>query len=150
MAQHNVQFNEQGYITKVAAELTKDDDPKLWKQITIATADETDFGVNFAHYRVDEAGIVHAPANSYLPTVDQVNKQLAVALDTIKQQSEVIEKQTSELNNLQLMLGEATKAQVKAGQLFDTKTAAYQNMFGDVTKQLVEIQTQLDALKGGK
>ena len=150
MAQHYVQLNEQGYITRKDEELTKDDDPKQWQQITIATNDEIDFGVNYKHYRVDENNIVHAPANSGLPTVEQVNKQLAVAQDTIKQQTELIEKQTAELNNLQVMLGEATKAQVKAGQLFDTKTAAYQNMFGDVTKQLVEIQTQLDALKGGK
>ncbi|MDB1102809.1 hypothetical protein [Lentilactobacillus parabuchneri] len=150
MAQHYVQLNEQGYITRKDEELTKDDDPKQWRQIMIATDAEIDFGVNYKHYRVDENNIVHAPANSDLPTVDQVNKQLAGALDTITKQTEVIEKQTVELNNLQLMLGEATKAQVEAGKLFDTKTAVYQNMFGDVTKQLVEIQTQLDALKGGK
>ncbi|MCI1922647.1 MAG: hypothetical protein LKJ43_02885 [Lentilactobacillus buchneri] len=150
MAQHYVQLNEQGYITRKDEELTKNDDPKQWKQITIATDDEIDFGVNYKHYRVDETGVVHAPANSDLPTVEQVNKQLAVAQDTIKQQSELIEKQAQELTAIQTSLVEATKAQVEAGQLFDQKTKEYQQTFLETTKQIMQLQADIDTLKGAK
>lgn len=150
MAQHYVQTNEQGYITKRAEELTKDDDPKAWQQVTIATDDEIDFGVNYTHYRVDKNGVVYAPANSNLPTISQVNKQLAVAQDTIKQQSELIDKQSQELTDVQNALVEATKAQVEAGKQFDQKTTEYQKTFVETTKQIMQLQADVEALKGAK
>ena len=138
MAKHYVQVGEDNYIVKNALSLLQEDDPTLWVEVIVETEKEIDFNNQFTKYYVDP--VTHAVTKNHnTTTIGDVNKQLSDALDTIQKQNETV-------NSLKQQLGLAVKAQVEAQKTFNDTNKVFQNQFGQLTFQFVELQKRIQSM----
>lgn len=149
MAQHYVQLDDKNYVAKSIFKLQDSDDPTKWIQITVPTAKEIDFNNQFDKYYVDPDTKAVSKEHD-TTTLGDLKTQLATAMDTITSQEKVINTQKDAITGLQQSLGEATQSQVAAQKDFDTKTSEFQSTFGDLTKQVVALQAEIDKLTATK
>lgn len=100
MSQFYVQRDADKFGTKLATKLADNDDPKQWLQVTIATANDNDFKQNFMHYQINDDGtVIRGGADA--TTIEDVNNQLATALDTIKNLNDSLTKANTTITKLQ-------------------------------------------------
>ncbi|WP_203648873.1 hypothetical protein [Secundilactobacillus yichangensis] len=100
MSQFYVQRDADKFGTKLATKLADSDDPKQWLQVTIATANDNDFKQNFMHYQINDDGtVIRGGADA--ATIEDVNNQLATALDTIKNLNDSLTKANKTITTLQ-------------------------------------------------
>lgn len=100
MSQFYVQRDADKFGTKLATKLADTDDPKQWLQVTIATANDNDFKQNFMHYQINDDGtVIRGGADA--TTIEDVNNQLATALDTIKNLNDSLTKANKTITTLQ-------------------------------------------------
>ncbi|WP_282803998.1 hypothetical protein [Secundilactobacillus kimchicus] len=131
MALHYVKTDEKNFVIQNALKLAEGEDPKDYKQVTIATQDEIDFNQNFQVYQITDTG-TYIRGGEQAVTVPDLNQRLAEALDTI--------------TDLKEALTNATKAQVQAQQQFVKTQEQFQKQFVGLSQQIVAVQKQVAEL----
>ncbi|MBT9671743.1 hypothetical protein GPK34_06830 [Secundilactobacillus kimchicus] len=120
MAKHYLKLNDQRFPISNQVELAKDEKEADFTVVTVATADEIDFNQNFQHYQITDTG-TYVKGGESAVTAEEVNRQLAAALDTLAKQSKVIDKATDRIGQQQEMMGalttQAMDSQTKVDQL---------------------------------
>lgn len=136
MSQFYMQRDADGFGAKLATVLTADDDATKWIMVTIATDNDIDFKQNFQRYQIhDDGTVVRGGDNA--TTIEDVNKELADALDTIKAQAEQLKQLNTLLPQVQQMVVASTKAQAES--------TATQNQFKTMMVEMSKTLAQMQA-----
>ncbi|WP_282801207.1 hypothetical protein [Secundilactobacillus kimchicus] len=145
MAQHYVKTDDKGFVIQNALKLAEGEDPKDYKQVTIATQDEIDFNQNFQVYQITDTG-TYIRGGKQAVTVADLNASLADAQDIITKQQAAMADQANTIKQLQTALASATKSQVEAQQQFVATQEQFQKQFVGLSQQIVAVQKQVAEL----
>lgn len=147
MTKYWIKFNSDGLLTEAPLTEAKDG----YTEVEVPATSVQYLTRYWQAYRYDaDRKTLLAPANLPNLDIDALKSLIDQQSQSISQQTDTINKQAATIKDLQTSLGEATQAQVTAQKSFEDKSTEFQNTFGDLTKQVVALQADIDKLTAAK